>query len=497
MADKPLNIETKLDNITLMLAGIAGSITDKNGETGLQFKNFKTIQALNRMGLASKILDSYSFIVVNRETSMSVAVHGSITGATVDEHTFVTKMESAETKDYEFIYDGSAWHFGGQAVSLSEYGISVTGTPSADDTIVIHETAEAKRYDVLDIDHDVPSDPNLEHTITLCSHDTNVYGSLAYKRPQGLIYVDPTAFPNGLTAGELYYVTSVNGAYDLSTSEDGMFGIVPPHDVPADGLLSHSAIGGSRSTYAKATVLAGTWTTYGTRANGRQQIDTGIATVDCDGESGTNLGTVTGEDYSKRTQTYLNMTRRNAYGSNKYIDSDERGWMNSEDPKGIQTNGMYKWQHDLGIFDLPSTFNSAGNLYGMDPSLLEVIGKVRKRTYVHAVDRTDQSVKYVDTDELVFPLSMNEAGLGTTNDGVYENAVNRDNTVKTTAYAYYARRTTNAERVKYQNGSARDWWVRSPYPSLCHDVRFVVSDGSLGYRGAYYTCGAVDAYNIV
>lgn len=67
MADKPLNIETKLDNITLMLAGIAGSITEKNGETGLQFKNFKTIQALNRMGLASKILDSYSFSEIENE----------------------------------------------------------------------------------------------------------------------------------------------------------------------------------------------------------------------------------------------------------------------------------------------------------------------------------------------------------------------------------------------------------------------------------------------
>ena len=191
------------------------------------------------------------------------------------------------------------------------------------------------------------------------------------------------------------------------------------------------------------------------------------------------------------------MSRRNAYGSNNYFDSDERAWMNSDDPKGTQSNGVYKWQHSLGIFDLPSTFNSAGNLHGMDPALLAVIGPVKKRTYLHSVDRTDQSVKHLDTDEIVVPLSMTETGLGTTNDGVYENAVKHDGTVKTTAYPYYARRTTNAERIKYQSGSARDWFLRSPRPSICFDVRGCASSGALYGANAYSTGGAVDAYNIV
>lgn len=498
---KQVIIEDKLDNITLMLAAIADYNSDKSEGTGLYFKSFKVLQALNRMGLAARALDSYSQIIVNRETGITAAAHGSISNVAVNEQTFVSAIGEAETKEYEFIYDGSAWKLETHTVVMSEYGITFSGTPAEGDTVVVHETAEAKIYDVLGIDHDIPADPNLTHTITLCSHDANVYGSLPYKKEQGLIYVDPEAFPNGLTAGVFYYVEGYYCCYDDTTKQDGLYGFTPTHNVPAGGLVRHTTLGEWQSAaaeYTKAKILAGKWTTYDTIANGRTIIDSGLATVEADGTSGTKLGTVTAEDPAKRSAVYCNMTRRNRYGSGYYPGSDERTWMNSRAPKGTDAKGVYLWQSgQLGIFDIPSTFNAAGNLYGMDPQLLDVIGPVRKRTYVQAADREDQSIKYIDTEETVFPLSMLEAGLGTTNDGVYENAVDAEGNVKTVPYDYFARRTTDAERVKTQNGTARAWWLRSPGPSHCHDVRYVSASGALYYRDASFAYGAVDAFNIV
>lgn len=495
-------IEIKLDNITLMLAAIADNGSDSSEGSGLYFRNFKTLQQLNRMGLASKVLDSYSYIVVNKETGISVATHGTgITAASVNEELFVDAIGTAASREYEFIFDGSVWRLDDHVVMLSEFGITPTGTPADGDTIVVHETASAIRYDVLDIDHDVPSDPNFEHTITLCAHDCKMYNTLPYKRSQGLIYVDPTAFPDGLAANQLYYVNCENAAYNLTTTEDGNFGFVPTKAVPAGGLISHTAIGryqSSASAYSKSGVLSGKFITYGTIATGREIIEQDIATQEVDGSSGTLLGTVTGEDVSKRSTTYCNMTRRVYGGSNNWFDSDERAWMNSLAANGVDANGIRLWQSGhLGIFDIPSTVAVAGNLHGIDPQLLAVIGTVRKRTYLHAVDRDDQAVKYRDSNELIFALSMEEAGLGGANDGVHENAVEHDGTVKTTPYAYYARRTTNAERIKYQNGTARSWFLRSPYPSSCGLVRYCHSSGALNDITAVSAFGAVDAYNII
>lgn len=48
--------------------------------------------------------------------------------------------------------------------------------------------------------------------------------------------------------------------------------------------------------------------------------------------------------------------------------------------------------------------------------MLEVVGEVRKRTFIAPADRTDQAVKYIDTDEKFFSLSILETNLGTAND---------------------------------------------------------------------------------
>lgn len=485
-------INDQLDNMTAALLAIAEKNDDGSGS--FYFRNFKTLRMATRMGILAKILDDYDQIGVNRETGMSVAVHGTgITGATVDEIVFTGAIGTAETMEYEFIYDGSAWLFGGAATVLAAYGITVTGTPVRDDTIVVHESATRLLYDVLGIDHDIPSDPNYTHCLTLGNHYVRHYNSLAYKKPQALIYVDPAVFPSGLAAGQTYYITLNKGAYSAAvTDQDGSYCFTPAVAVPAGGAVRHTTMGISQTTYTAAQITSGTFTTYDTIANGRATLETGIACVA--GATGTFLGTVTAEDITVRSADYLNLTRRNAYGSNSWLDSDERMQMNSDAAAGVKADGDMNWHEFKTVFDLPATYNAAGNLHGLDPALLAVIGPVRKRTYLHPADRSDQNVAYADSDELFFALSMEEVNKGTTNGGVHENAVSLDGqTVKTVPYPYFARKTANSEFVKYQGTTARVWWLRSPLPSYSNHVRIVNSSGALYYYIAHYTYGSVDA----
>ncbi|MBO5810431.1 MAG: hypothetical protein J6R32_06345 [Bacteroidales bacterium] len=70
------------------------------------------------------------------DPSASAAVSGTgITAATVTAATFATQV--ADSGTYVFAYDGTNWVFNSQNVTLSTYGISVTGTPAEGDTVTI------------------------------------------------------------------------------------------------------------------------------------------------------------------------------------------------------------------------------------------------------------------------------------------------------------------------------------------------------------------------
>ena len=475
---------TSFENMTLYLAALA----DKSD--GLHFKHWSSVQGLVRAGLHLKIFDQYSQFTVDRVTSVNATTNDQSLAVTVDMDTFEAAMGEAINGAYEFIYDGAAWKYNDNAVELSTYGISLTGTPAADDIIVIHETSAEILYDVLGCDYDIPADGNLEHSMTICVHDMQQNGVLAYKKPQALFYVNPSVYPDGLAAGTTYAITLLNGAYNASTDQDGTYEFTPSVAIPAGGAIRHTAIGNSESNgYSTDQIVAGTFVSYDTIENERVQLEAGIACTLNNASTATNLGTFTAENVTLRSSVDCNLTRRSRYGSNNYFESDERMWMNSDGA------ALADWFEFKSVFDLPATAAIPGYLHGIDPSLVKVIGKVRKRTYLHSADRSDSSVKYVDTEEMVFPLSMTEVGFGA-NDGVYEGPVSAAGVVTQTPYPYYAN-ASNADRIKYQGGTARAWWLRSPNPSHADYVRNVLSSGALSNANAHNTNGAVSACAIV
>lgn len=423
-------------------------------------------------GLGKRVAPVGTPFNINKETGVSVSFTGSsITNVTVNEEVFINAEHEAGVAAYEFVFDGNAWHKAeGEVVELALYGIVVTGTPAVDDTIVIHETASVIPSSTLDHDYDTPVDPTVKHTMTIGMN--NCFEDRQFDAPEALI-----ACPEGLTVGQQYYITCLNAAYNGSTTEDGDFGFVPGDYAANVRYIRHNAMGGYRSTYSKATVLAGKFIFYGADFAELGQVET----IEVSGESrGTSLGTTTACDPTKIVGEHVNFTQRNAYGSNDYETSNIRQYLNS-----VGTG----WWRQQTQFDFPpaSVATLKGLLTGVDPKLRAHMKTVKKR-YAKSIS---DGYGYADVEDKVFLLSQTEVNLGT-NNNIYETSLGMNNTLKTVPYAFYTG-AVNADRIKLKNGSPRYWWLRGTYPSYGYNVRYVNTSGALSDSNAHISIGLVAA----
>ena len=55
----------------------------------------------------------------------------------------------------------------------------------------------------------------------------------------------------------------------------------------------------------------------------------------------------------------------------------------------------------------------------------------------------------------------------------------------------------NADRIKYRDGSAAKWWLRTPYSGNAYYVRLVYSDGTVNGGTAIGAYGLAPACTIV
>lgn len=467
----------KMDMVGVLLANIA----DNGGS--LVVDSPKTLQRIVRLGLAGKVLHPSDQIIIERETAMSINSNNAGLTVAVNADTFIAKVGQAHSGVYEFIYDGLVWKLHGEEVELTEYGITCTGTPAADDEIAVHETAAQLVFDVLGVDQDTPSDPNLEHTLALQMHDCMI--NLQFDAPEALM-----VFPEGLAAGQ-YYITGDHSTYGESTTEDGSFSFTITNAIPAGGFLRHSSMGAWRSSYNKSHVLAGSFITYNADYSTLETVST------VEGQNGTYLGTVTA-----RTPTYraagavavddINATERNAYGSNYWKESAARQMLNSKAAAGSVWAPQNKW-------DMPPSWRTTqeGFLKGLDPELVSVIGRVKKRTGLNGWERTLMSVNYEDTDELVWMPSFSEVYFGKQTYGSQVDEGGPYSFYKDYSDLATAGTGADTNRIKLLSGNARYWWLRSPYPSYASLVYYVLPTGASNYNGANYSYGLAPAYCIV
>jgi len=200
----------------------------------------------------------------------------------------------------------------------------------------------------------------------------------------------------------------------------------------------------------------------------------------------TETATITISDTapSEGTQlTTVNDGNRLRWGSNNWLQSAIRQWLNSNAESG--------WWTPSNIYDRPQSSPADGFLHGIDEDLLACIGKVRLRTGVNPADN-EGTYGYSDNEELIFLPSRTEMGLGNSAANVYETPVAVDGTAITDTLPLF---TSNKDRIKYLNGVARYWWLRSPNPSAtsANNTYGVYLDGSLSSGSAWSGSGAVPA----
>lgn len=296
-------------------------------------------------------------------------------------------------------------------------------------------------WDVIGINHDQPTDPRYEHSLTIQVHDCIM--NCQFDAPEALYFAETELAPG------THIFTFSTGQYKFTTTQA----------VPAGG-----------------QVYISSWETEG-------YVPTKIITYAADRltsiETGLDVTTTTGTD----TLTPVNNNSRCRYGSNNYIESSIREWLNTE--------LAYTWTPSTD-YDRPSTtapYTGGGFLNVLDPELANVIGPVDKQVARNTL--TDGGGQDLFSDK-VFLLSRVEVYGGTEGDATGEEP-----------YPYYAALASSptlnplAGRIKLLGSTPRSWWLRSPYVGLASSPRSVRTSGQLSDHYASSAIGLSPACCII
>ena len=460
-------IDLVRDSTMQQIAQACAAIAANTG--GYNISSFKDVQAIVRAGLASHFFHIGDQIIAEKESAITATVGNTegetagITAASVTAETFISAIGVVHAADYEFIYDGAGWHFEGAAVQLTTYGITVTGTPIRGDAVIVHETAAKLVWDVIGIDHDTPTDTQFTHSMTVQLHDC--FTELQFDAREAIF-----AFPEGLAAGTYHFTIASQPWYAGDVNKTIAFTLASA--IPAGGQLvvnnsyDSTMVGKTISSYANNTTTTATETV-----------------TMSEGNSGTDLGSVAAA-ISEDGNT--NSIHRALLGSNNWGQSAMRQYLNSAAAAGSVWAPQTK-------FDRPVSWatTAAGFLFGVDPEFVSVIGRVNKITALNTV--TDGGGSETKSEK-VFLLSRSEVYGG-----------NEVSGGEGKAYAYYANYSDLAtagtggdkNRIKYRNGAAKTWWLRSPNVGNAHGVRYVGTSGTVTSDIATSTRGVAPACVIV
>ena len=424
--------------------------------------SWKGVRNIVRSGMGEKAFPVGTQLVVEKETSMtaSLGIHTGVTAVAVSEETFLAAEGIVGSGIHEFVFNGSAWIYNGQAVNLDDFGITPTGTPAADDEIIITEAYQNVIFDV--VDHREVTDPVdgvTKPAMFLLMH--NVIYSKPFDELEAL-YVST----EGLAAGAYKFTVKNHPWY--AADNDSILYFTLTEALPANGQIVLSG-----ATY-NATLNGKSIKTY-SGPSSTSAIETAtISTTEIVGA--TDLG-------NTQADASWNHWNRAFFGSNNYKESAIRQWINSK----AAASG---WWAGSNKFDRPSSYAStAGLLHGMDKDFLDSVRAVTipcKTNNTFELSGWTLNAAYTVEDRF-FLASRNELGWGT------------ENVAEGSVFKMYDG-AANVDRIKYDisaQSTARVWWLRSPYPGDARYVRSVGSDGSLSGNSANYGNGAVAACAIM
>ncbi len=355
------------------------------------------------------------------------------------------------------------------------------------DQLVTDKNEEKLTFDILDFNKHTPKNKTLKNSLALGLHNIYTYGTIPFSAPQLMYYTE-----NGLPAGN-YKFTLDHANYHSDTQYDGTYMFTLTKAIPADGGFRHTNIGSWKSSYSQSDVIGNYIITYGARPK-RDAVESDVTVSVWDGTTAcTDLGTFTARSLTYHTETDTanggkrNFIERQAYGSNRWRDSVYRQWLNSDAP-AVDSNDITtvsNWWKPTTVFDrVPGGAKLAGFLNGLDPEFVAVLGEIEVKTALSACDMVD-GVTYDITHDKVWLQSMTEI-FGSNNNGIAEGS----------QLAYWVG-ASDADRIKYEGSTARNWWLRSPHPTLTYHVPYVHPLGVLGGSNASSAGGVVPTCCII
>lgn len=322
-------------------------------------------------------------------------------------------------------------------------------------------------WDVIGKNHDTPTDPQYDKSMTLQLHDC-FPTTMQFDAPEAFYYCE-TELPAGT------YHFQIDPTYDATYNsfKDTGYQFTLTQAVPAGGQLTFPWGYNAQASAAKVSSFAS-----GSSATAIESVSV------TSGTGGQGLGTLTiAGDFTNN----LNSIHRVRYGSNNYKESAIRQWLNSDKAAGNVWTPQTK-------FDRPPSWAATadGFMYGMDADFLAVIGKTHLKVCRNTVC---DGGGFDEMDDYFFLLSRREVYMGNEVSGVIEGE----------PYPYYsdysdlsaAGTGKDTNRIKYRNGSAQYWWQRTPYSGSGSTVRIVYATGELNGYGASSSFGVAPACNII
>lgn len=424
----------------------AADVAKKGKEMILSlFKSPKAISYVCRYGLANKFFSIDDRFYVDRARSLKISIGTSvgITSADLNEEIWLMHEGTVGSGTYCFFFNGNGWLFGGEPVSLADYGITVTGLPILHDEIIVTEIADSVEMCVADID---------ENGKYVSFVPARALMSVSFDEQEAIYYCE-----NGLAAGT--YNFSLPSGYEESYSEGWTaFSFTLKKDVPAGGQLVLLWDYQTPISYGR---IASYSSPYANNASEYVFIRSGT--------EGTSLGTIS--RWGKITGNINNILRAR-YGSNIYKTSAIRQYINSTAKKG-------EWWHPTGKFDrVPSYLNyESGLLHGIDAEVLSVLSD---QTYTSCLPRatlgTDEPSVTL-TDKVVIPAKVEVFGSDENTD------VSEGKALPLFAEnSSLALPGTDADRgriIKDIYGNACSVWLRTAERATENNAYVILSDGSI------------------
>lgn len=332
-------------------------------------------------------------------------------------------------------------------------GIAKDILPVGSQLAVNHSVYGTRLFDVVAHDYLKSVHDENAHTMTIQQHD--LLPGTQFDASEAFYYAEAE-----LPAGTYNFTLAT--AY--SSWAEGTYQFTLTKPVPKGGQLAISG-------YADAAMTARQVRSYANQTTTTATESVAITA----GSGGTNLGTF-GEG--------LNHSHRVSYGSNNYKESAMRQFLNSSAAAGSVWTPQTK-------FDRPPSWltSLAGYKNGLDQDFLAVVGKVvlpcsANNTYEAPDSSIAKGTKYTLNDE--FYLASAREIFNTNWDVADDSKV----------FPFYEG-AGNADRIKYRDGSAAYWWLRTPNSGYAANVRLVGSDGTVNGNGAYGAYGLAPACTIV